>query len=68
MRSVHERINRVLKKKRQTLKAARGDRAKESLGDFYVLSDANVIVQHHVDRLALARELGAIQPYETVED
>jgi hypothetical protein len=65
MRALVQRINRALPDGQQ-LKTPRGH-ARSSLGDFYVLNIARSwIVKHHVDPVALARELECLQPWEEV--
>jgi hypothetical protein len=68
LRAVIQRVNRKLADEGQMghkLKAARDSR--RSAGDFYVVDIARAwIVQERVDPETLARELGALQPWEEV--
>ena len=67
VRAVTQRINRALRARGETLKAARGVRARQDLGDYYTIQvDRNAVVDTHVDLERLARELGALAPYEQV--
>ena len=59
------RINRRLAKDDEQLKAARGEEARQDLGDFYVVDfNRNVVVSKDVDPVGLARKLGVLRDYE----
>ena len=69
MRALVQRINRRLYDDDQMLKKTRGQRASVELGPYYILDYRNfTVVAQHVDPEALGRELGALQPYEVVEE
>lgn len=69
LRAVIQRINRTLKKDGGQIKAARSERARQSLGDFYVVdTQLNAITAHDVDPEELARELGLLMEYEELVD
>lgn len=69
-RALIARINRTLRKQDETLKAVRGDgRARQELGDYYILDAAHVrILRANVDLAAIGTELGVLAPYEKLED
>jgi hypothetical protein len=63
-RSLVQRVNRKLAKGGEVLKAGRGRDA----GEWYIVDlSLNAVVRHNVDVEALARELGALRPWESVE-
>ena len=69
MRALVQRVNRRLAKEEKILKKARGREELACFGDYYVLDyAANEIFDDHVDRLALARELGVLHGWETVAE
>jgi len=47
-KSLYSKLNRRLRPKGLTVKASRGERTITELGRFYVVSDKNVMVMHHV--------------------
>ena len=66
-RALIQRINRALRREDQILRQARGDRARQDLGGFYVIDvRLNAVVSKDVDLEALARDLGALKGYEHV--
>jgi hypothetical protein len=69
-RALTQRINRKLLDNDQVLKSARGSRAEQELGGFYVIDFRhNCIVAKDVALRALGRKLGALRSYEyLVED
>jgi hypothetical protein len=69
-RALIQRINRKLLDNDQVLKSARGSRAEQELGGFYVIDFRhNCIVAKDVALRALGRKLGALRSYEyLVED
>ncbi|HTQ03027.1 MAG TPA: hypothetical protein VMI54_04195 [Polyangiaceae bacterium] len=68
-RALIQRINRKIADDGEVLKATRGERSRQELGDFYILDpNHNAIVNKHVDPEALGRELGVLKPYETLVD
>ena len=70
LRALEQRINRKLQSvdEWRRLKRTRGQRWRSSLGDHYIIDlNRNFILQHHVDVVALGRELGALEPYEHLE-
>jgi hypothetical protein len=67
VRAIVQRINRVLQENDRQLKAARGGRALQACGRFYVINvKSNTVVQHNVDLSELAQELGTIKPFEAL--
>jgi len=67
MRALIQRINRILAKDTEKLKIPRSNRARQELGEFYVLDlRINGVLQKHVDPEELGRELGVLQDYERV--
>ena len=64
-RAIIQRINRVLAKDLQVLKATRGERAQLDFGDHYVLDQSRgFVVDTHVDIEEMARGLGVLKDYE----
>jgi hypothetical protein len=64
--ALFQRTKRCLAKDRRALKRAR-PAARVDLGSFYVVDlRTNRVAQTHVDLMALARELGLVQPWEGV--
>jgi hypothetical protein len=67
-RATLARINRRLSSEAECLRQSRGTRARADFGEvFYLDLRRNVIVGHHVDVEAFARELGVLQPYERLD-
>lgn len=67
-RALIQRINRKLKPDSRRLCSARG-RAKQSVGDFYLLDySRNFIADQHVNVAALAKELGCLEGWERLEE
>jgi hypothetical protein len=60
------RINRNLKKSGEILKASRSAAAVQECGEFYVVNNANLMVQSDVDLEGLGRKLGVLKPYEAI--
>lgn len=68
-RALIQRINRKLRDENEVVRAARGERAKQQLGDFYRLDvDRNAVVQTDVDLEELGRELGVLSAAEVLDD
>jgi hypothetical protein len=70
-RALIQRINRQLVSEERQLKAARGARAKQDLGDYYVLNTRSNSVMYQykdVDLEKLGREVGALREFETLAD
>jgi hypothetical protein len=66
-KALYQRINRKLRDDGETLKRARGA-AWTTLGEYYVVNlERNYVSQHHVDLEEYGRELGALQPFESVQ-
>jgi hypothetical protein len=65
-RALVQRINRKLLKDRgEVLKATRGGKAQQDLGDYYTVDLAgNFLVEKDVDLGELGRELGVLAAYE----
>ncbi|SRR5258705_7202030 len=76
LRALVQRINRRLKRdwdaqdqQGEMLKATRGDRARQELGDYYILNPyRNFISRTHRDPETLGRELGVLAAFEYVVD
>jgi hypothetical protein len=67
MRALVQRVNRQLAKKGEQLRAARGEGARQDVGDFFIISVAeNILVRKEVNLEELGRELGVLQPWESV--
>lgn len=66
-RALIQRINRVLAKRDEQLRATRGARARLDLGDFYVHElRRNLALETRVDPEEFGRELGVLKPWERV--
>lgn len=66
-RALLQRLNRKLRADGEVIKRARGN-VWTTLGDYYVVDvERNCIAQHHVDVEDLARELGVLQPWESLQ-
>lgn len=64
-RALVQRINRQLASQDEMLKATRGDRWRDEVGDFYTLDlHTNRVVEVRVDPEALGRDLGVLKPHE----
>lgn len=64
-RALTQRINRVLANQGRKLKALRGDRGWDTLGNLYVVELAtNSVVKTKVNLEELGRELGVMKGYE----
>jgi len=61
------RLNRRLAVEGQRLRATRGKRAVQDVGNYYIISNENRIVAMHVDPVKLAREIGALQLFEEAD-
>lgn len=67
LRATIQRINRKLKPDLQSVKTARGERLRQEVGDYYIIDyDRNYVADKDIDPEAYARELGVLQPWETV--
>jgi hypothetical protein len=68
-RALIQRLTRTLRAEGEQLKATRGTRALLDLGEFYTVDVArNVVCRKNVDLVKLARQLGALRPYELLEN
>ena len=68
-RAVIGRINRKLKADMQMLRQARGWRAIQDLGEYYVIDFAkNWVADKDVDIEDFARKLDALKPWEKVDE
>ena len=68
-RALVQRINRKLKAEESVLKASRGARAQQDLGDYYLLDwRTNAVHAKDVDPEDLGRELGVLKAWERVLD
>jgi hypothetical protein len=66
-RALIQRINRVLAKEDQVLKATRGMQASLDLGRYFILDcRANFVLDKHLDLKALGRKLGCLRAWERV--
>jgi hypothetical protein len=69
MKSLMQRVNRKLAEQGERLRKTRSVRDFCNLGEYFTVDvQHNCVVRHHVDPEALARELGALQPWERVEE
>lgn len=67
VRALFQRLNRRLKANDQKLVAARSERVRAEVGDYFVIDTArNTVVAMHVDLNELAREVGALAGHESV--
>ena len=68
-RALIQRINRALQQRDEQLRAARGPRQQRELGDYWILDlRKRCVASKNIDPEKLARELGVLQPYESVEE
>ena len=58
------RINKRLAAIDQRLHASKSIGQFATLGDFYIVSGKNRIVETHIDPIAYGRELGVLRPFE----
>jgi hypothetical protein len=66
-RALWQRVDRKLRQRDELLKAARSERGRQQLGDYFVISSKyGGIVQDHVDIETLARKLGVLKSWEAV--
>jgi hypothetical protein len=67
-RALIQRINRALAKEGQILRAARGERSRAELGDYYIVDlSRNTVEAQHCDPIKLGKELGVLQAWEVLE-
>ncbi len=67
-RALIQRINRVLAKREEQLRAYRGGRWQSDLGRYYIVDlGRNAIVRGDVDLEDVGRELKVIAGYEAIE-
>lgn len=67
VRSVIARINRKLKPDLEALKITRGDRMRQTVGDYYIIDyRRNFILNTKVDPAEMGRDLGVLKEYEEV--
>lgn len=59
-------INRKLAPEGETLKTTRGERWRGELGDYYTVTDANVVSSKHIELAEFARELGVLSGSEAL--
>jgi hypothetical protein len=68
-RALTQRINRKLATEGERLRAYRGGRSWNDLGDYYIVDvNRNVVVRAHVDIEGYGRVLGVIAGYETLAE
>jgi hypothetical protein len=68
-RAAIQRINRKLRDDNEQVLKARGDRARQELGEFYRIDvSRNHLVQKDIDLEKLGRELGALKAWERVAE
>lgn len=66
-RALIQRINRKLATEQQQLKATRGERWRNELGDYYIIDvNINGIIAKHVDLEKLGREMECLPKWETL--
>jgi hypothetical protein len=67
-RALMQRVNRALKADGEQLKVSRGMRAFLDLGELFTVDiSRNFISRKDIDLERLARQLGVLKPYETLE-
>lgn len=67
-RAIAQRINRVLQRRNERLKAVLGGAARSRLGDYCVVDlDEKAVIRGNVDLAELARECGVLKDYEEIE-
>jgi hypothetical protein len=67
LRALIQRINRKLADSGQCLKAARGEKARQEVGDYYTVDvRLNFLVEKDVDPETLGRDLGVLKVWECV--
>lgn len=68
LRALVARINRKLAPD-EMLKATRGERWRDELGDFYLVDlDANAVMAKHVDPESYGRKLGVLKAWERLQE
>lgn len=68
-RALIQRINRNLSKEDKILKASRGERARQDLGDYYIIAlSGRSVLQKDIDVEKLGRQLGTLKPFERLID
>jgi hypothetical protein len=68
-RALVQRINRRIAGDDEVLKAARGDKARQEVGDYYIVdSRIGALVHRDVDLEAYAREIGVLQKHERLSE
>jgi len=68
-RAILQRINRAMAPDFQGVRAVRGDRWRQELGDYYALDfSRNFIIEKHVDLEELGRRLGVLKAWERVAE
>ena len=68
-RALLQRINRALKKDGEMLKATRGERARQDLGDYYIIDlNLNAVLHKDVDLESCGRDLKVLQKFERLVD
>jgi hypothetical protein len=68
-RALIQRINRVLAKDGQRLRATRGERARLDFGWYWVHElSRNLCLDTHVDLESMGRELGCLKEWERLEE
>lgn len=68
-RALIQRINRKLKLEDQVLRAARGERARMDLGEYYIIDVRhNFVLFKDIGLKELGRELGVLAKYERLEE
>ena len=64
-RALIQRINRKLATEQQQLKATRGERYRNDLGDYYIIdANRNFVIAQHVDVEKLGREMECLSSWE----
>ncbi len=68
-RALIARLNRHLKKDGECLRTSRGERARQDLGDYFVIDvSKNHVINKDVDLEDLGRELGVLAAFEKLTD
>jgi len=60
------RINRKLAHSGEKIKKARSERARQDVGDYFIVKDGRLLVYPDVDPEDYGRKIGVLQKYETV--
>lgn len=66
-RAIVQRIRRSLAKEGNMLRTSRSEGVRQDLGEYYVVDTfRNRVIERDVDLERLARDIGALEPYECI--